>query len=533
MRFRTVVIVLLILAGAGYAVHRLVFTSETPRYTDPDERFKYGSIGSEPGGSILAPVGGLLPPYKVFRILPAICPDLLSEGISGSRELGSEREYRSIGLIYERDRDGRWKDLPIGISRRRRFRLQMLGVNCALCHVGSVRDAPDSTPRILPGMPPQQPDVQRLVRFLFDCIQDPRFTADRVIQELNARKDAKLATGFLERLAYRWFVLPKLKTQIRSRARDLDGLVEGAFSTSGPGRLDTVNPGKILEVKEPLENLPIAELRGSADFPHVWELSERKRERTRLHWDGNLGSVEETILSAALVVGAKPNTLDPAGFKAVKEYVTGLLKPPYLYESNSPLVERGRPIFARYCAECHVKGGKKTGQVTPLEIVGTDPFRVQAFTLEFAEKLPRALNRHYAGSMFQFRTFQKTNGYVNVPLDGIWARGPYLHNGSVPSLRDLLEPEKCRPPRFYRGSDVFDRTNVGFMSYPERPGPDQNCPARADRPASSPPPNRGPDEPELFLFDTSIAGNHNTGHLWGTKLSDDDKRALVEYLKTL
>jgi len=158
---------------------------------------------------------------------------------------------------------------------------------------------------------------------------------------------------------------------------------------------------------------------------------------------------------------------------------------------------------------------------------------VHTFTVEFAEKLPRALNRHYAGSRFQFRTFLKTNGYVNVPLDGIWARAPYLHNGSVPSLRDLLEPEKCRPPRFYRGSDVFDAENVGFVSYPDLPGADQNCPTRADRQAPGPPPVRGPDEPELFLFDTGIAGNHNTGHPWGTALPANLKRALVEFLKTL
>src|SRR2546425_2075392 len=519
MRFRTIVIVLLTLVGVGYAVNRLVFTDETQPYTDPDERFKYGSIGSEPGGSLLAPVGGLLPPYKVFKVLPAVCPDLLPGG------------YGSVGLIYEREQDGSLKDLPIGISIRRRFGIRMLGVNCALCHVGSVRDAPDSPPRILAGMPPQQPDVQRLFRFMLDCIREPRFTADRVIQTLNERKDKKLATGFIERLAYRLFVIPKLKEKMRGVARDLGVLIGSAVPTSGPGRLDTVNPGKILEMKRQLEELPIAELQGSADFPHIWEL--RKRERARFHWDGNLGSVEETILSAALAVGAKPNTLDSLRFRQIERYVKDLRKPDYRSNLDAALVASGRSVFERLCVECHGEGGAKTGQVTPLETVGTDPSRFQSFTVEFAEKLPRALNRHYAGSRFQFRTFLKTNGYVNVPLDGIWARAPYLHNGSVPSLRDLLEPEKCRPPRFYRGSDVFDAENVGFVSYPDLPGADQNCPTRADRQAPGPPPVRGPDEPELFLFDTGIAGNHNTGHPWGTALPANLKRALVEFLKTL
>lgn len=96
--------------------------------------------------------------------------------------------------------------------------------------------------------------------------------------------------------------------------------------------------------------------------------------------------------------------------------------------------------------------------------------------------------------------------YKARPLDGIWATAPYLHNGSVPTLRDLLNPVEQRPKTFHVGSRELDTVNVGFVTTPV---------------AGS------------FLFDTSIAGNRNTGHLWGTTLGDDQKMDLIAYLKSL
>ncbi len=100
-------------------------------------------------------------------------------------------------------------------------------------------------------------------------------------------------------------------------------------------------------------------------------------------------------------------------------------------------------------------------------------------------------------------------GY-NVPhLDGIWLRAPYLHNGSVPTLRDLLSPADQRPKTFYRGYDVYDPTNVGFIS-------------------------DGPQASQVgTLHDTARMGNGNEGHEFGTDLPEEDKAALLEYMKTL
>jgi hypothetical protein len=97
-------------------------------------------------------------------------------------------------------------------------------------------------------------------------------------------------------------------------------------------------------------------------------------------------------------------------------------------------------------------------------------------------------------------------------LDGLWLNGPYLHNGSVPSLRALLEAPAARPEAFVRGGDVVDGKNGGFVS-----------------PACDPksPPAEG------FCYDTSLIGNSNAGHLYGTALPAADKENLLAYLLTL
>jgi len=96
-----------------------------------------------------------------------------------------------------------------------------------------------------------------------------------------------------------------------------------------------------------------------------------------------------------------------------------------------------------------------------------------------------------------------------MPLDGLWLTGPFLHNGSVPSLADLLEPVDARPRRFFRGYDVYDASRVGFVT------------------------NSPEAEREGSLMDVSRPGNSNAGHTYGTELPAASKRALLEYMKTL
>jgi hypothetical protein len=97
--------------------------------------------------------------------------------------------------------------------------------------------------------------------------------------------------------------------------------------------------------------------------------------------------------------------------------------------------------------------------------------------------------------------------YAARPLYGIWAAAPFLHNGSVPTLYDLLLPPAQRPKTFALGGRQYDPVKLGFVV--ETSCGQQDC-----------------------LVDTTRTGDGNGGHLWGTDLSDADRMALLEYLKT-
>ena len=106
----------------------------------------------------------------------------------------------------------------------------------------------------------------------------------------------------------------------------------------------------------------------------------------------------------------------------------------------------GRPIYASQCSQCHDIGAPRTSRVIPLEEIGTDRERSLAWTQTAAEKSNEAVRK----LGFSRPDLVKNSGYLSPPLDGIWMRAPYLHNGSAPTLRDLLEPVEKRPAVFYR-----------------------------------------------------------------------------------
>jgi mono/diheme cytochrome c family protein len=459
-------------------------------YESIEDHFKYGSIGSEPGGSLLNPIGGVLPPYWVFKALPSICSDKLPNG------------YSTFGFVTEPGRD-----LPVGISRRRRFGVDHVGLNCAVCHTATVRERREVAPTTVLGMPAQQLDLQGFVQFVLDCSLDNRVTADAIPGRLPERDGPSL----FERLLLRAGLIDRLKLQTLDLRNRIAPLLKPDMPRWGRGRVDTFNPYKAIQFNWDLGRLPASELIGASDFPSIW--NQRPREGMHLHWDGDNDSVDERNLSASLGAGVTPVTVDHANLKRVRDWIWTLPPPKYPYAIDQALAARGEPVYRQHCLECHgdhrfregITAGSRIGTVVPIADIGTDRHRLDSYTQVFAA------NQYglYPDSPYRFSHFRKTNGYANHPLDGIWLRAPYLHNGSVPTLRALLEPPAQRPASFYRGDNVFDQVNVGFVS------------------------DVAEDHGQVFTgYDTRVPGNGNGGHVYGTTLDEGDKRAIVEYLKT-
>jgi hypothetical protein len=487
------------------------FTRDRPvDYADDVLHFKYGSTGGEK-------MNGL--PYWFWVALPELFPEYLPDKKPG-------RGYSSFGMIYEEGKDPRF-DLPVGVSRRNYRGIDVVYLNCASCHTGTVRDTPDSEPRVIPGMPANTFDLGAWGKFLTSIPLDQKFTGQRFLDQIEKMQDdpRRLITkpDLINRLIFRYLAVDLMRERLlilRQRLAFIDN------STWGPGRVDTFNAPKAL-LNFPMEHVDSKELIGNADFPSIW--NQQPRKGMQLHWDGNNTSVDERNLSAAFGTGAYPPTLDTERLLRTAKWLETAQPLPFPYRIDERLALKGAAIYQEYCASCHgtrevpyhhnpPQKSERVGTVVPIEDIGTDRHRLDSYTWLLAVNQSTLYAGYEKDWGFdkpypqRFSHFRKTNGYANSPLDGIWLRAPYLHNGSVPNLRELLEPSAARTKFFYRGNDVYDPENIGFMS------------------------NVAEQNGRLFFpFNTEKEGNHNYGHegpTYGTSLLAEQKRALLEYLKT-
>jgi mono/diheme cytochrome c family protein len=482
-----VALLVVILCGGAYLLGR--FSVDEPvDYVNSEDHFKYGSLGSEHEFGV---------PYWIWRALPELFADKLpGEG------------WQSLGFVFEKG-----KDLPIGMSKRRYLGFDLVWLNCAFCHAGTVRETPESARRVYAAMPANTFDFRAFMRFLFATGEDRRFTPQEILLQIKTiRAREKLGDlPLLDRLVLRFYAIYYMRERILTLRDRLNFIKEEP--EWGPGRVDTFNPLKAY-FNFPIEKLPQEERIGTTDFPSIWNQGQRRDLKMELHWDGNNVSLEERNRSAAMGAGVTPPTADRTRMKRIANWLLTLPAPPYPFKIDKQPAAQGAPVYQKYCSDCHGAdgrnfSGKYVGKVTPIDEIGTDRHRLDSYTYNVAVNQ----NMIFAGyGEERFSHFRKTFGYANSPLDGLWLRAPYLHNGSVPTLRDLLEPSDKRPNTFYRGYDVYDQKKLGFVS------------DVADEKGK-----------KFFLYDTKEPGNSNKGHdgyRYGTELSPAEKDALVEYLKT-
>ncbi len=255
------------------------------------------------------------------------------------------------------------------------------------------------------------------------------------------------------------------------------------------------------------------------------------------------------------------------------------LKPPAWPEAllgavDKPLAVKGRELFSENCAGCHVPRSVQTNgrwvqhlKMLPVDYIGTDPgaanniadhrFDLSALQWDPAElakldvqlqpppaepldmsKLSSAKGLAYVTAFVGNRAYREAKipeterpemdgfglpigvrelrAYKARPLAGVWATAPFLHNGSVPSLYQLLSPQDERATTFFKGTFEYDPRHLGYRTEAFTNG---------------------------FKFDTRITGNHNSGHEFragklgngviGRLLQPQERWALLEYLKVL
>lgn len=457
--------------------------------------------------------------------------------------------------------------LPIGFVRDR-LRPDMLGLTCAACHTNRVEHA-GTVVQVEGG--PAHGDFQT---FLSELVQS---------LEATARDDAKFQRFAAKVLGEASGAkADALRAQVRETAALLAARekLNAAPYPYGHGRVDAL--GNILN--EVLSaDLGVPKNARPADAPVSYPVLWDAHQHDFVQWNGsapNLGTgpVLRNIGEVLGVFGEmrfspRPHHLpvyhgssvDVDNLRAIEDWLKTLQSPtwpPAFPPVDKAKAAAGQAIYAQHCAGCHANikrddpKRKVTAHMVAASSVGTDPLAAENFlsrtadtgplegtpvfvkvttafgpTASAADILrnavtgvhlahakitdfyvpPSELKAFADGLLAHQPPAQLTKPmYKARPLNGVWASAPYLHNGSVPDLWSMLQPPASRPRKFFMGSRQLDPVKVGFKSdAAEEAGV------------------------KLFELDTSLRGNSNAGHPYGTTLTDEQKRQLIEYLKTL
>jgi hypothetical protein len=251
------------------------------------------------------------------------------------------------------------------------------------------------------------------------------------------------------------------------------------------------------------------------DVPAWWLLRKKKT----MYWTG--GADARSVRSIMQFMMSPLNTStsikrEEATFADILEYLVSLEPPKYPLPVDSHLARKGEALFVKNCSRCHGTygpDGRYPNRIVPLEEIGTDPARFRGITPRFGE--------YFNQTWFAEKSkVHPTDGYQAPPLDGIWATAPYFHNGAAPTVYHVLN-SKARPKVFTRsyrtGQEDYDAQKLGWkvQALDRAPGPGVAAIERRK------------------VYDTTQPGRGNGGHTFGDKLSDDERFAIIEYLKTL
>jgi hypothetical protein len=505
--------------------------------------------------------GAVFIPYAWFLAL---------EQPVGEELFSAQDNLQRLGfLLNPPDEKYNPQGLPVGLAKQRLdldkgpyqcWQGDWVGLTCAACHTGEVTYHGQRM-RIEGGQAHPDIDVfqgELTAALAATASSRPRFArfAERVAASGAATDPQKLAQQF---------------QCFTSAFAEQGSLFEAAQANSpevptgaGFGRLDAAQRGGNFLLAAPLgEPKNYVPTTAPVSYPAIWDTP-------YFDWvlyNGAVGQPLARNVIEALGAGSPfdPSTLMTDNFvhgvqmNNVIEIQKSLmnLKSPKWPESilgpiNRTKAARGGEIYGQECASCHQvidpdrhaparTAGRPEGHqiATPsvaIDEISTDPgsavrFAERKISLEKVggpAEIPykdaarilasKVVDQWIAASPANAKAAAEINRgrqneirapleYRTRPLNGIWSTAPYLHNGSVRSLYQLLLPKDQREAIFYMGSWEIDPKHVGVGS-------------------SSP-------SPTTTVFDTRLPGNSNAGHEYGTSLGKEDREALIEYLKTL
>lgn len=192
-------------------------------------------------------------------------------------------------------------------------------------------------------------------------------------------------------------------------------------------------------------------------------------------------------------------------------YIYSLEPPKYPGTIDAALAGEGEKIFNKKCSGCHgTYGGeeKYPNLLIPEAIIQTDSLLYKSNYS--SPQFVNWFNQSWFTSGDHPARLEPFEGYIAPPLDGIWVTAPYLHNASVPTLEALLNSD-LRPKYWSRDFDKpeYDYNKLGWKyTKEERPGGKR-------------------------IYNTDLPGYGNQGHTFGDKLTEKERKAVIEYMKTL
>ena len=267
------------------------------------------------------------------------------------------------------------------------------------------------------------------------------------------------------------------------------------------------DPVDLTYVKTPnyeMNNYPIA-----TDVPPLWHV----KKKNALYYNG-IGRGDFTkLLFQASVLGIADSTEARKAinnFKDVLAWLQSLEAPVYPKPIDQGLTAKGQLLFENACSKCHGTYGENEeypNKLVALDEVKTDPLYAQ---YAYSSGIVEWYNNSWFANSSPRSYFEPELAYMAPPLDGVWATAPYFHNGSVPTLDEVLHSES-RPQYWSRQGEsaAYDFEKVGWQYEREEKSKGK------------------------WTFDTNLPGYSNKGHYFGDEFTTDERKAVIEYLKTL